>query len=77
MLDIKLSLNKNWDFNNLSYNKFNCDPTVGNRLLRERLNFNQDDLLKCIEHIKYKPGNKGYIETLNEYISIFYLLENE
>ena len=36
--------------------------------MKERLNFNQDDLLKCIEHIKYKPGNKGYEDALNEFI---------
>ncbi len=65
--DVKENPDIKWDYDYLSRNKFNCDIIVTNRLLKERLKFNSDDLLKCIEDIKYRPGNNGYINAMNEF----------
>ncbi len=48
-------------------NEFNYDIILRNKLTKERLNFNIDDLLKCIEGIKYRPGNNVYVYSLNEF----------
>ncbi len=77
MKDVKENMDKNWDFSALSYNKFNCDITVRNRLLKERLKFNKDDLLKCIEHIRYRPENSGYKDAMKEFIKLYYRVINK
>ncbi len=68
MKDVKENPDIRWTYNSLSQNDFNCDIIVRNRLLKERIKFNIDDLLICIEDIKYRPGNMGYINALNEFV---------
>ncbi len=67
MKDVKLNPNIKWNYSYLSSNKFNRDIIVRKRLLKERLGFNEDDLLKCIEKIKYRPGNNGYKDAMKEF----------
>ncbi len=70
MKDIIKNPSIKWNFDILSHNKFNCHIHVRRKLLKERLNFNEDELLKHIEDIKYRPGNNGYKDAMNEFIKL-------
>ncbi len=52
---VEENYDKGFDFKKLSKNNFNLNPYVRNKLLKNRLKFTSDDLLKCIEDIKYRP----------------------